>query len=717
MVGNWLLLLGALAGTEVFLHLPKGPAPTSVVLDIRDAEGVSKVLSVPADDPKLFLTGPGPWQVRVVQPSLWPESFVVPPSQKPGEQLRLWWKAELLVSPKNSKKLPEQVKATLFPPRGADVSSLDLRCEPHPDGWQCAAPAGTWRLKVRIPGFVSVRVEELELVAGKSLEIREIPLRPEARLTGFLSPTPDKPLPLWLLPVKPVSPMPTVVEEPFYREDALTDRDGAFSFSGLEGGTYELRLGSGCGARVLRLSLTPASLVNLPPLSVACGGSLQVRVSPQLQGPWEIFVFPREDGQGVVTAVTRGKVLGGGTWISSPLPEGSYSVTLTSQEGETLSSEEVWVDHSGAVVDFGHEGFSVRGTISYGGKPWKGRFRFVKVEDAPLEIHVNTDDEGRFLTYLPHQGHWFVSPLSEFSRLEEALGFEATPGRTLDIQFPATRLSGYVHGEGLGSGSAFLYVVARSFSTSGSCLLGQNGFFNLEGLPEGEYWVQAVSDKGSSPVFSVRLADGAPLSQDLWLVPYTFLELGLTDGEQPVAGGLVHFRPFGEGVPVNLFPPAPVPSDSRGIARLPVPPQAVAVGGLVFAPPYGVASFLCRAPLPPSVRLTLSQSGGSLVIPPKVVLGGRKQPREYVLPVVGDYVLDVFAEVASWRETYGTVPGFGGTALLMAPPGHHQLCLVPSERLLETLTVFPPPTDLSCTSGRLSPNGILRLKMPGRRIE
>lgn len=552
-------------------------------------------------------------------------------------------------------------------------------------------------------------------MAGQTTEVREIPLRPEAKLTGFLTPPPENPFPLSLLPVQAAFPMPAPVEDPFYHEEAVTDGEGAFTFAGLEGGTYELRLNSSCGARLLRFSLAPASSLSLPALSVACGGRLRVCVSPHLQGVWDVLVFAENDRQTVLTPVAQGRVGAGESWVSSPLPEGSYSVLLHNPEGEAISVDEVWLEEEGASVNFGLEGFAVRGTISYGDKPWKGRFKFVKGEKGPLEVHVMTDEEGRFATYLPQKGRWSASPLSKSCRMEDVLSFEAVPGRTLSIRFPATRLSGYVHGEGVGSGTAFVYVLGKGFPASGSFRVQQDGFFQVEGLPEGEYWVQAVSDRGIAPVLAVPLSDDEPVSRNILLMPFSFLELELTDGEQPVAGALVHFRPFAEGLPAQLVPPMPVNSDAHGVARLPVPPQAGAVAGLVLAPPLAVHSFLARAPFPSTLRITMDRSGGTLLIPEKPVLGGDEKPKSYMLPVINDYVIDVFQELTSWQETYGTLPGLEGAVLLMAPPGQHRLCFVPAERLLETLTAFPPPHDLSCTSGKLVPNGILRLKAPKSR--
>lgn len=710
-----LSLLFALAVTpagELRFRFPEDLGLTPVVLEVQDGEGAVKVFTVTADNPSLSLPEPGPWHLKVLQPSLWPASVTVPVPVTSGAELRFFWQAEVVFSFKSRDETLTGVKATLFPARGSVGPSWELSCTRGGERWRCSAPAGEWRGKLVIPGFVSFRIDKLRLSPGHTTEVANIPLRAEARVTGVLSPAPDPPLSISLLPVKASFPSLAPEDDPFYREEGFTDREGAFSFAGLEGGSYELRLNSGCGARLLRFSLTASSSLTLPVLNVACGGNLRVRISPQLTGSWEVLVFAENSGQGVKKPVVQGRVAGGGTWASPPLPEGTYNVLIHNAEGEALSVEQVWLGATGATVDFGDAGFTVRGAIFYGDKPWKGRFRFVKTENATFEVHVNTDEEGRFSAYLPEKGRWWVSPLADSTRFEAALWFEAKAGRTLAITFPATHLSGYVYGEGVASGPTFVYVLGKAMAASGSSQIKRDGYFEVQGLPEGEYWVQAVGPTGISQVFAVRLVDGEPLSLDLALTPFSFVTLELSDGEKPVAGALVHFRPLGEGLPAQLLPPIPVTSSADGRARLPIPAQAVAVSGVVLAPPLAVQGFFSRAPLPSSLPIAMGQRGGTLVLPRNLVVGSGEKPRSYLLPMIDDYMLDAFHDVTSWREAYGTVPGLEGTVLPMAPPGHHRLCLVPAQRLWETLGLVSKPQDLSCTSGKLLPNGILRLLPP-----
>ncbi|MFN3412712.1 MAG: hypothetical protein ACK42L_01435 [Thermoanaerobaculum sp.] len=709
---GFLFALAVAPAGELRLRFPEDLGPTPVLLEVQDGEGAVRALTVTGDNPSLSLPGPGPWHLKVLSPSFWPTSVTVPVPVPSGAEVRFFWQAQVVFSFKGHEDTLPGVKAVLFPARDSAGPPWELSCTRGGKEWRCSAPAGEWRGKLVIPGFVSFRIDKLRLNPGRATELADIPLRVEARVTGVLTPAPDPPVSISLLPVKTGFPVIGPEDDPFYREEVFTDREGAFSFAGLEGGSYELRLSSGCGARLLRFSLAASSTLALPVLNVACGGSLRVRISPQLTGAWEVLVFAEDSGQGVRKPVVHGRVNDGGTWESSPLPEGTYSVLIHNAEGEALSVAQVWLGAAGATVAFGDAGFTVRGAILYGDKPWKGRFRFVKTENAAFEVHVNTDEEGRFSAYLPEKGRWWVSPLADSTRFENALSFEAKPGRTLAIAFPATHLSGYVHSEGMDSGPLFVYVLGRAAAVSGSSQVKGDGHFEVRGLPEGEYWVQAVGPAGISQVFAVGLVDGEPLSLDLALMPFSFVTLELSDGEKPVAGALVHYTPLGEGLPAQLLPPIPVTSDTDGRARLPIPTQAVAVSGMVLAPPLAVQGFFSRAPLPSSLPMTLSPRGGTLVLPRNLVVGSGEKPRSYLLPMSDDYVLDVFHDVTSWREAYGTLPGLEGTILPMAAPGHYRLCLVPAERLWEALGVMPKPHNLSCTSGKLLPNGILRLAPP-----
>ncbi|MGC8917299.1 MAG: hypothetical protein ACP5NF_10015 [Thermoanaerobaculum sp.] len=673
---------------------------------------MTKVFSIGAHEPRLSLPEPGPWQVEVREPSLWPSALVLPSPVPPGTEVRFWWKAEVALTTEGPENSPEGLQVFLFPPPQGEGSPVTLACEGQGLRWRCPAPAGRWRVKIVVPGFAAVRREELELKPGGISEVRLSSLIPEAKLTGALSPVPQKPLTLSLLPVKAALPAPGPVDDRFYWEEARTDERGAFAFSGLAAGTYELQLASACGPRLARIVLAPGSQASLPNLGVACGGPLRVRVSPHLEGTWDVLVFAENEGGGVATPVVTGHVAGGETWVSGPLPEASYSVVLHNARGEALSADEVWLGAQGATVEFGLEGFVARGRVLRGDNPWEGRFRFQKVGKGVFEVHVTTDREGRFSVYLPQKGRWLASPFSESFRFDGGVELEASPGRTLTVGFPATRLSGRLLGVTPASGPVFLYLVDKAYASIGSYVVGGDGSFDVQGLPEGEYWLQGVGPSAVTAVATVSLAQGKPVVQDFTLLPVLFLELAVTDGEKPVAGAFVHFRPFASGFPVQLLPPEPVVSDSRGMARLPVPLQAAELQGAVFAPPFAVHVFSARAPWPSSLRVSLDQRAGTIVLPEKLVVGESEQERTYLLPVIGGHVLDIFQEIATWRGTYGTPPDLEGTVLAMAPPGQHLLCRVTAERLFETVTMGQPPPDLRCSSGTLAKGGLLRLQAP-----
>lgn len=697
----------------VGLQLPEGFAEFPLILRVYDAAGTMTQVVITEAKREFSPAGPAPWRVEVEAPSLWPRTFSLAGSQVEGATLKLWWKSGLAFRLENAAPVDVSPNVVLFPEPGSQEEPHPLPCRKENLSWRCEAPAGRWRAKIQVPGSASLRIPRLEPLAGQTVDLGALRPQPEALVRGSLSPPPSPSWPVRLLPVKPGKPLPRVDEDPFFREETTTDRNGEFAFSGLEGGTYELRVESPCAPRSLRFSLEKGGILVLPPLQVSCGGSLSVRISPHLEGRWWLSVTAHSAFRTTLQPLAPAELGPGDTWVSPPLPEGSYKVGLFNPAGEVWFSDPVWVGPEGASVDLAGDGFVAKAEVFLGDRPWPGSFK-LQSDDPPVVIRrAEASALGLLSVFLPHGGAWTVTPELPGGVINGGISVRIRAGQKARVVFPDTFLSGQLAGSpprkapvtvglvGPGQGvSAYLQVDEQASS------------FSAVGLPEGTYWLQAFSPEACSPVLSVALEEGKPQHLAIPLEPTTSLELLVVNGEKPVPGAVVFYLPIGAGGPVLIHPAVPVSADERGVARLPLLPGTVEVRGLIFAPSFPVTNFSFRSPLPSSAKVPLVAEGGTVVLPRQVLEEGVKKG-QYML-VINGFFLDLGTGLDTWLDTHGSVLGLDGeVGLPLAPPGEHRLCFVAHEDFFGA-TAVEPPIPVPCTEGKLAARGLLRLRPPKR---
>lgn len=695
----------------VGLQLPEDFAQFPLSIRVYDAAGGVRQAVITAEKPEFSVVGPGPWRLEVEAPSLWPRTFSLAGSQLEGATLKLWWKSAVIFRLESTPAGDVSPTVLVFPEPGSEDGALPLTCQREDPAWRCEAPAGRWRAKIQVAGSASLRILRLELPAGETTDLGALSLQPEARVRGSLSPPPSPSWPVRLMPVKASQPLPRVEEDPFFEEEAMTDRNGEFFFGGLQRGTYELRVDSPCAPRSLRFSLGKGGFLALPPLQVSCGGPLSVRVSPQLEGRWWLSLTPHGGSRTILQPLAKAEVAPGATWVSSPLPEGLYKVGLFNPQGEVWFSDPVWVGPEGGSVDLGAHGFVARGQVLLGDRPWPGAFK-LQSDDPPVVIRrAEASALGAFAVFLPHAGSWTVTPELPDGVINGGVSVRIRAGQKAKVVFPDTSLSGQLAGSPPRKAPVSVGVVEPRRGVSAYFQLDeQKTSFFAVGLPEGTYDVQAFSPEVASPVLSVAVEEGKRQDLAIPLEPVSSFELRVIREGEPVPGAVVFYAAVGAGRPVLIHPAIPVPTDERGIARLPLPRGTAAVRGLVFAPSFAVTDFSFRAPLPASAEVPMLDEGGTVVLPQPVLDEGAKKG-QYML-VINGFFLDLGIGLDTWLDTHGSVPGLENEmGLPLAPPGDHRLCFVAHEDLFRA-TAVDPPSSVPCTAGKLAPHGLLRLRPP-----
>jgi len=370
----------------------------------------------------------------------------------------------------------------------------------------------------------------------------------------------------------------------------------------------------------------------------------------------------------------------------------------------------LWVFAStGTVVDETAEGetakerIRVEGVATRGGRPLETTLRF-GVRGLP-SLFFESDENGRFIGYLPHEGSWPVEvsdPRSHMKIRLRPVEVETGPGgqtAEVEVEIPDTRLSGRVtDAEGRPVPRAMVSLVNLGLdlepaARSSHLASDRKGEFEAWGMVSGDFLVTAQTNDGASASTSITLEEGSdPGPVELTVREWLRISGRVVSSSGPVPGARIRAKSLVPGSSSSKVEDALSGVDGRFELKLASGSEAVE---LAVLPPGFAARFL-RLPVAPdqSLEIRVEQLGGTVV----VSLPESDETQPWAQPFLhhDGGRIPVSWLASSWGRPHS---GEGRIALGLMEPGDYQLCV--GER---------------CAEGFLVPAGELLLEpVPVRR--
>jgi hypothetical protein len=641
----------------VHLRVHSSPDPGEVLVRAVGGERTAEVRAVPRGEADGFVTdlnipGPGVWTVDALAQGFWsaPKTVVVP-----GERtvtLDLWKTGEIVLRAKlqeGGKVTSPTVTLWSPPDRGGDLPALDgvpFSClppvQPEAARFQCTVPAGTWDVRLRIPGHVSRYLWDLKVDPGKARSLGTVTFRRGASVVGWVAATGNiSDLSRTVLTLLPYMQGPQYADEvsrtsrtaPTTRANAR----GFFHLAGVAPGRYLLRASAPgyAVAEVGPFDVFPGAETTLPrEVLLQEPARLTVLVNPP-SDPWERrwtveLHRLRSETWAVMDRVAGGETDAGGSWSHDGLRPGRYRVVVADAEGSRWWDEDLKLEAGSHDLRIEMPLLRTCGRVTAAGEPVMAHLEFRELrrtadgapEGSLVGVPLESDREGVFDGWLPHPGEWLVAvdaPSANIRRTTGPFVVEADSGdrcAEMAIDLPGSGITGTVadeQGRPVG-GARVTAVVLSTREDVPPALLGTvseaDGSFSLEGLDSGRYTVTAKSGGQRSESVTVVVGDETPAEGvTLILEASDRLRGTVTSPFGPVGGAMVMML-----VPGHAEAAGPGLTAPDGSFELDVP-SGVAGGTLVVAA-SGFCLHFSKVALPAEdpLSIVVEQGCGDLLV-------------------------------------------------------------------------------------------------------
>lgn len=461
-----------------------------------------------------------------------PRSITVmpPPSSAPVLTMRLYPAVKVT----GEIKEPEAVKAMSleFRGEGDDAVSDRAQCAIAERQFSCVVPAGTWDLRTGVAGHVPRYLWAFEVRTDKPSSLGTLLFKRGASLSGRV----ELERGFRLKNVGDVrvtlSPAAGVRTAEQHRAVTVTTRPnnrGFFHFDGVPAGEYVVRAfveGAVSEPQTARVIADREADLRHP-LRIAAPKTIAVRLMPIWSPsgkPWRVRLSRRAADEDLVE-VTEAAADLKGDWQYRGASPGIYRVSVLDETGSTLTSQETEV-RSDVDLLIPVELTSLTGELRMGDQPIAGKVTFRG--PAGTEVVMTAKEDGTFAGNLPapQTTAWTAtieSPALGVHRELRNVRPTYTPEGHAHVllALPRGQLDGKVVRE---DGSPIDYGWVNVTSGDGTEVLMQpqvdtSGRFILNGLPAGEYSLQAHTVMDAHPMLSdvVRVSLGDDRGEDLTL--------------------------------------------------------------------------------------------------------------------------------------------------------------------------------------------------------
>jgi hypothetical protein len=343
------------------------------------------------------------------------------------------------------------------------------------------------------------------------------------------------------------------------------DETGAFSFTGLAAGRYQLTAEASLGHTntqeiVLRESEPLTGLV----LTVKAGATIRGQVTGL-----------RPDEPKVVEIVAQGQ--GGFLGAASTNSDGSYAIhgvpggpvkVMAQTYSQRIVSRSIEIPEGAQELTLNIEFPRVArlsGRVTRGGKPVAARIVSASPRSADSAAgSEKTDHNGMYVIDGLSEDDYVIGLAKEWTKSVRVSG-----DTVLDIELPALSVSGRVVEANSGQPLSGVTVQVRSFSSTGDAGVSRTnitdslGRFSVEGVEPGEY--QIVAHKSGFKVCSELLSIPAPSEPVLSLTPAEGITIRVRDGISGLALRAVAVDAFSGAQPLRLN----ITLDETGSGELP----------------------------------------------------------------------------------------------------------------------------------------------------
>lgn len=603
-------------------------------------------------------------------------------------------------------------------------SQVRQPCELGPEGeFSCQVPALTLDLHLHAPGFVPRYFWNVAVPARETDRLGELTLRSGASVVGRVVTAgglpPDGAIVI-LEPEMPTTQHYARTESKLDRRSrrGLADRRGFFQLADIASGSYRVRIEKSGYADTESQAFTvydgrettlPEPLVLHPPVRFEL--VLEPPMDPYGRA-WTVDLAPvgsHERHNNLVPETGR--------WTREDLAPGSYSLKIRSGTGRyeySWWSDQIRIEPQMDPYLLDIPVLQVEGEVTLGDEPLEALVWFGGPHGGQ-QIRIDTNEEGLYAGYLPKEGLWRVTVVSEATgrRSLEPVEVEKPEGAQaarVNLHLPDTRIVGeVVDGEGEPvPGARVKAAHLKTLAELDNSSTDSDGEFELRGLAEGSVALSAHDPKTdrSSSLVQVHLQEEVQ-PQPVRLVLESHQELA----------GRVHWQ--GRAVPgtrivaLPTLPPgqgalAIVPdsyTDAQGRFSVRLPAQTIRANVTIQPPGFAAKILSVDMPRETPLEIEVSQEGGTLIlVTPK---------RDERLPGQGatasllqhDGAQVVADTLASWARFHGAPQSPGEATFPMMEPGSYTYCLPSPDR---------PPR---CTSGFLPQGGELVLRIGDESVE
>jgi Carboxypeptidase regulatory-like domain len=503
--------------------------------------------------------------------------------------------------------------------------------------------AGTWRAAVTAPGYQLFNLEDLQISDGKATREIVMPLLRGLTVRGrvFELSTGAGVADAWIS-FRPVGTSDRTLGS---RLVAKSKDDGSFTLDGVPGGDVVLTVGAQDHAyRELEITVDEKT----PPQEVALstGGTIAGTVTTTSGVPVKGSLYLQGPGPGYF-----GETNEAGQFSYKHMPAGRYRVSADTSAGSArqefvLHQDEI-KESIALVVGVGR---SIRGIVK-GLRPEQVQetHLLLQAESENVSFSARPDERGAYAMNGVPPGRAVMRVLGPSLEFEKPVDVPADQDVTLDIAFPTgARLSGRVTqgGKPAANKNVWLGPVEDKSGTLYRATTSEDGQYEIEGLPPGEYRLRAAEDINRA----ITMAGDAVLNID---IPSAQLSARVVEdgGIVPIVGANVYLR--GTASETARVRGDKQTDDFGQFALTGIEPGEIVL--MVYKPGYEMHRETISYSSPITNKtITLRKSAGVEV---RVQPGSRRFPRGFTITQSfpgNDYVVDLW--MPSDREGVCRVP-------------------------------------------------------------
>lgn len=502
--------------------------------------------------------------------------------------------------------------------------------------------AGAWRAAVTAPGYQQFNLGDLQISEGQATREIVMLLRRGLTVRGrVFELSTGAGIADARIGFRPAGD----VDRAFRGSRAQSKEDGSFTLDGIPGGEIVLTVGARDHAyRELGIVVDEET----PPQEIAlsAGGRIAGTVITTSGVPVKGSVFLQGPYVGYVDKTNEA-----GQFSYKHMPAGGYTVSADTGAGSARQEFVLRQDEikEGIVLIVG-AGRSVRGIVR-GLRPEQVQETHLRLqtESDSTSFSARPDERGAYVMTGVPPGHAVMTVFGAGLEFEKPVDVPADQDVTLDIVFPAgARLSGRVTQGGKPAAHKTIWMapVENKSDTLYRARTAEDGQYEIEGLPPGDYFLRAAEDISRR----ITMAGDAVLNID---IPSVQLAARVVEdgGAVPIVGANVYLR---GSAPETARVRGDKQTDDFGqFALTGIEPGEIVL--MVYKPGYEMHREKISYSSPITDKtITLRRSAGVEV---RVQPGSRRFPRGFTLTQSfpgNDYLVDLW--MPSNREGVCYVP-------------------------------------------------------------